>query len=59
MTEERDHPASPEQPGAGGFEETERKSPDDERSGESSEGNETPPDEHEGKFSDTEEADDR
>ncbi|MDP9277756.1 MAG: hypothetical protein M3P44_01200 [Actinomycetota bacterium] len=42
MTEKRDHPARPEQPGAGGFEEGEQTLPDDEQVGKFSEGNETP-----------------
>ncbi len=60
MTEKRDHtekqahPARPEQPGEGGFEEDQQTLPHDERVGQFSDGNETLlDDEREGKFSDS------
>ena len=61
MTDNRDqsaekqaHPARPEQPGEGGFEEGQQTLPDDERIGQFSDGNEKLlDDEREGKFSDS------
>lgn len=44
MTEKRDRPARPEQPGTGGFEEGQQTLPDDEPVGKFSEGGETLPD---------------
>jgi hypothetical protein len=66
VTENRDHsaekqahPARPEQPGQGGFEEGQQTLPDKERVGQFSDGNEALPDkEREGKFSDTARTDD-
>jgi hypothetical protein len=66
VTKERDpsaekqaHPARPEQPGQGGFEEGQQTLPDKERVGQFSDGNEALPDkQREGKFSDSARTDD-
>jgi hypothetical protein len=59
VAEKQAHPARPEQPGQGGFEEGQRTLPYKERVGQFSDGNETFPDkEREGNFSDSARTDD-